>query len=278
MTHSSHFVVIGKTAKTGARIYQRLQQQGAAVRAVSRTSEPAFDWRQRDTWANALKGATAAYISYQPDLAIEQAADDIAAFIEVAKAQGLEHLVLLSGRGEPGAERAENLLINSGLDWNVIRAAWFAQNFSESFMAEGIVSGELVLPAGEVLEPFVDADDIAEVALRCLLDKTKRNRLFEVTGSELLSFADCVNEISRQLAKPIRYRQVSIEAYLELLQQQAVPQDLQDLLKELFTVVFDGRNAHLCDGIEQATSAKPRRFADYVAKAIATGHWQTAGV
>ncbi len=275
MTSSSNIVIIGKTAKTGARVHQRLVQRGLTVRAVSR---PSFDWLNRDTWSQALSGAKSAYVCYQPDLAIPRASEDIAAFIEVAKQQGLQHIVLLSGRGEPGAELAENLLINSGLDWNVVRAAWFAQNFSESFMAEGIASGELVLPASEMAEPFVDAEDIAEVVLQCLLDNAKRNRLFEVTGPELLSFSDCVNEISRQLGRTISFRRVSMDNYLTMLQQQAAPSELQWLIKELFTVVFDGRNAHLCDGIEQATSTKPRRFADYVAEAIAAGHWQTASV
>jgi uncharacterized protein YbjT (DUF2867 family) len=212
-------------------------------------------------------------VTYQPDLAVPNAESDIRAFIEVAKAEGVEHVVLLSGRGEDGAERAEQVLINSGLEWNVVRASWFAQNFSESFMADGILNGHLILPAGNTPEPFIDTDDIAEVAVATLVDPSKRNRLYEVTGPELLTFQDCVDEISKQLNKEIKFTSVSIDDYLNILKEQNVPKDYQWLLNELFTVVFDGRNSNLAYGVEEATGTKPTKFSDYVTKTIEGGYW-----
>ncbi len=266
-------VIIGKNAKTGVRVNKRLMELGFETRPVSRSTSICFDWKNRTTWPTALKGAKSAYVTYQPDLAVPYAESDILAFVEVAKAEGVEHIVLLSGRGEEGAERAEQVLINSGLQWNVVRASWFAQNFSESFMVEGILNGHLILPAGNTPEPFIDTDDIAEVAVATLVDPSKRNRLYEVTGPELLTFQDCVDEISKQLNKEIKFTSVSIDDYLNILKEQNVPEDYQWLLNELFTVVFDGRNSNLAHGVEEATGTKPTRFTDYVTKTIKGGYW-----
>lgn len=273
LTTAAPIVIIGKNAKTGVRVNKLLLEQGIKTRPVSRSSAINFDWENRSTWPTALKGARAAFVTYQPDLAVPNAESDIRAFIEVAKNEGIEHIVLLSGRGEEGAEKAEQVLMNSGLKWNIVRASWFAQNFSESFMADGVLNGELILPAGNTPEPFIDTDDIAEVAVAALLDPNKGNRLFEVTGPELKTFAECVDEISKQLGRSIKFTTVSIDEYLALLKSQQVPEDYQWLLKELFTVVFDGRNSHLTNGVEEATGRQPTKFADYVAKTIAGGYW-----
>ncbi|MCE2593643.1 NmrA family transcriptional regulator [Motilimonas cestriensis] len=274
LNQSSPIVIIGKNAKTGARVNQRLRERGVNTRPVSRTTEIQFDWDNRNTWANALRGAKSAYVTYQPDLAVPRAADDITAFIGVAKAEEIEHLVLLSGRGEEGAQTAEQILINSGLTWNVVRASWFAQNFSESFMAEGILSGELILPATNTPEPFIDVDDIAQVVVAALIEPTKHNCLFEVTGPELLTFQDCVNEIAQQLGKAIKFTEITIDEYLQMLKVQNVPISHQWLLNELFTVVFDGRNSRITDDVKLATGDAATKFSDYVAKTIAAGHWK----
>lgn len=176
-------------------------------------------------------------------------------------------------KGEQGAERAEAILSSSGLSWNIVRASWFRQNFSESFMLEGILAGELVLPAGDTVEPFIDADDIAEVAVAALTEPCHRNRLFEVTGPRALTFAQCIQEISRALGRPLKYTQVSIGAYIKALDAQGVPEDMQWLLRELFTVVFDGRNSGVMPGVEQALGRPASDFRAYVEKTLESGVW-----
>lgn len=272
-TSSAPIVIIGKNAKTGSRVNKRLQELGVETRPVSRQTSINFDWEDRKTWPVALKGARSAYVTYQPDLAVPKAEEDIQAFVNIAREQGVEHLVLLSGRGEEGAQKAEKVLMNSGLQWNIVRASWFAQNFSESFMTEGILNGELILPVGNTLEPFIDTDDIAEVAVAALVDQDKRNCLYEVTGPELMTFQDCIEEISSQLGKEVKFTSVDIDDYLAFLISQNIPKDYQWLLNELFTEVFDGRNSTLTHGVEEATGRKPTKFADYVAKTIASGYW-----
>lgn len=276
MTTANPILVIGKNGKTGSRVNALLQRKGRATRAVSRSTTPAFDWSNPETWPSVLQGVKQAYVTYQPDLAVPGADRNFGAFVDLARDQGVEHLVLLSGRGEEGAIRAENALIESGLRWNVVRAAWFFQNFSESFLTDMVNAGKVSLPVGDVPEPFVDCDDIAEVAVAALTDPALANRLFEVTGPELMTFAECVAVISDVTDQAIEYDYVPPEPYLAYLQEQGLSDDELWLLRELFTQVLDGRNSHTTQGVEEALNRPPRRFVDYVRAAHASGAWTFA--
>ena len=269
----SPILIIGKNGKTGARINQRLQALGYATRPVSRSTSPSFDWNNPATWQSAIKGVSAAYVTYQPDLALPHAEATIKKFVRVAGENGLKHIVLLSGRGEEGAQRAEKVLQDSGISWNIVRCSWFCQNFSESFMLEGILAGELVLPAGDTVEPFVDADDIADVVVAALTEPGRRNKLYELTGPRALNFAQCIKEISAALGRPVKYTTVPVDEYINALREQGQPEDLQWLLRELFTVVFDGRNSNVMSGVEEALNRPPTDFKTYVQKTIESGVW-----
>ncbi len=268
-------LIIGKQGKTGQRVNTLLQNNGYKTRAVSRSTNTVFDWQKPETWLNAMQGCQSAYVCFQPDLAVPAAAKAIAEFIRLAKVAGVEHIVLLSGRGEEGALHAEQLLIKSGLSWNIVRTSWFAQNFSEGFLIEGIINGQLALPAGDIAEPFIDADDIAEVAFACLTKPELREQVFELTGPELLSFRDCVNIISELSQKPIEFLPISAGQFLQALKQQGLPDDVRWLMNELFTVVMDGRNSYVVNGVEKALGRPASTFSDYVRKTLATNVWAT---
>ena len=274
----SPILIIGKNAKTGWRVDRRLQELGYPTRAVSRSTSPAFDWEDQRSWRAAMAGARAAYVTFHPDLAIPTAEQTIRDFVALAAELGLEHLVLLSGRGEAGARRAEIVLEDSGLDWNVVRASWFMQNFSENFMIDGILNGELMLPAGDIAEPFVDVDDIAEVAVATLTRPKLRNRVFEVTGPRAMTFAECVAEISQATGYPVKYTQIPLDAFIDGMRGEGAPEQLLWLMHELFSVVFDGRNSRPTSGVEEALGRPATDFGEYLQKVIASGAWDRSGV
>lgn len=261
-------LVTGSTGKTGSRIAARLQDKGYSIRPGSRKAPIPFDWEDSSTWAPALQGITAVYISFQPDLAVPGADTTIAAFCAAAVAAGVQKLVLLSGRGEPEAERCEQAVINAGASWTIVRASWFMQNFSESYMVEPIQAGFVALPVGEVGEPFVDADDIADVAVAALTTAGHAGQLYEVTGPALLTFREAVSAIATITGKPIGYEAIPIDAYTTQLALHGVPPEVTGLLAYLFTEVLDGRNANTADGVERALGRKPGSFDEYLQKAF----------
>ncbi|RBO83922.1 NAD(P)H-binding protein [Marinomonas aquiplantarum] len=266
--------VIGAQGKTGARVINKLSALGLSTRGLSRHSDVVFDWTELGTWASALSGVKAVYVTYYPDLAVPQAQEDMVAFVEVAKQVGIEHVVLLSGRGEEGALRAEQVVMQSGLQWNVVRASWFMQNFSESFMAQGIAAGDLVLPKPNAKEPFIDVEDIADVVAAALTQPHLQNRLLEVTGPELLSFDHCVEKISNILGRKIHFTPVPVEAYLSGAKQQGLPDEMAWLINELFVNVLDGRNASTTDTVMQVLDRPARNFDQYLADLASLSMWR----
>jgi len=272
--HSNNEVlVLGGTGKTGRRVVDRLRARGVAVRVGSRSATPPFDWDDVSTWEPAMCGVHAAYISYYPDLAVPGATDAVSALATIAAAAGVQRLVLLSGRGEAEAEAAERVIQSSGVDWTILRASWFNQNFSESYLLEPVVAGEVVVPAGDVPEPFVDADDIADVAVAALTEDGHAGQLYELTGPRLLTFAEATAEIAKAVDREIAFVSVSPAEYAAGLAEEGVPADITDLLMYLFTTVLDGRNSHLGDGVQRALGREPRDFYDYAWDTAQQGAW-----
>src|SRR4051812_49340143 len=257
-------LIAGGTGKTGSRVTHRLTELGQPVRAVTRHSTPAFDWHDEDTWDAALDGCTSAYVCFQPDLGLPGADAVIGRFARRAVAVGCTRLVLLSGRGEDGARRAESALVDAGADWTILRSAFFLQNFTESVWAEEIVAGSLTMVASTAGEPFVDADDVAEVAVAALLDRTHVGRVHELTGPRLLTFEQIAAEVARAAGRAVTYRGVSVDAYVGALVAAGLPRDDARGLAALFGEVLDGRNAHLDSGVADVLGREPRDLAVFL--------------
>lgn len=270
---NQEILVLGGNGKTGRRVVERLRALELPVRVGSRSGEPPFDWEDRSTWAPALQGASAAYVSFYPDLAVPGAPEAIRELSEQALAAGCRRLVLLSGRGEEEAQRAEQFLAESGAEWTVLRCSWFMQNFSEGNFAEPIAAGELALPAGDVRTPFVDADDIADVATAALTEDGHAGRVYELTGPRALTHAEVVEEIGGATGREIRYVQIPLEAFTAALADEGLPPDVVELLRYLFTEVLVDENAGLADGVRQALGREPRDFADFARDAAGAGAW-----
>ncbi|WP_340116629.1 NAD(P)H-binding protein [Pelagibius sp. 7325] len=273
MTSPKTILVIGGTGKTGSRVAERLNRRGLPLRIGTRSATIPFDWENPDTWSPALEGIGAAYVTYHPDLTVPGAAETVGAFAELAIQRGVRRLVLLSGRGEEGAERGEEAVQASGAAWTILRCSWFNQNFSESFFLEGLRSGTLALPVGAVAEPFIDAEDIADIAVAALTEEGHEGQLYELTGPRLLTFAEATAEIAEASRRDIRYQQITAEAFSEAMMAEGLPADFAAFVNELIATVLDGRNASLTDGVERALGRKPRDFADYARKVAATGVW-----
>jgi len=268
-------LILCSSGKTGKRVVDRFRSAELTFRAGSRTSEIPFDWYDSATWQKALQGISSVYVVFYPDLAVPGATEIITNFTQSAKSCGVEHLVLLSGRGEEEAQTCEKIVMNSTVDWTIVRASWFAQNFSESFFLDDIIRGQVVLPFGDIKEPFIDADDIADIVFEALTDEKHKNQVYEITGSKLLTFREAILEIGEATNRKIDFQQVSMDDYVRLLTEAEVPHDYIALLKYLFTEVLDGRNSQITDGVKRVLDREPHDFAEYARDTAATGIWES---
>ncbi|WP_448250553.1 NmrA family NAD(P)-binding protein [Thalassotalea agariperforans] len=259
-------LIIGATGKTGRRVCQLLSEllPSDKIKAASRSAEIHFDWQDNKTWSKALDQTSHVYLTYSPDLAVPSAIQHISTFCNLAKKKNIKHITILSGRGEPAAQACEDILINSGINWTIIRASWFNQNFSDGFFNSFIHNGLICLPVNAVKEPFIDIDDIAEIACQSFIDPKHSNKLYEVTGPELLTFSDIAKLFSEVLNKEVKFEQLTQATFESEMSAAQVPEDIISLLNFLFTEVLDGRNEYITNGVEQALGRKPKSFRAFI--------------
>ena len=267
-------VVTGASGRTGRRVAEAARAAGLAVREASRAR--GFDWADRSTWAETLRGADAAYLVYPSDVGAPDAGRAVGLLAQEAVGLGVRRLVLLSSRGEERARPTEEALRGSGADWTVVRASWFAQNFSEGPLVEGLRDrGELVFPGGSVREPFVDVRDIADVVVAVVTGGDRYvGQAITVSGPRLLTFGEAVAEIAAVTGRELSYRAVSARQYGDVLAGFGVPGGEVEFLVELFESLLDGRNSYLSEGVREVLGREARDFREFVREAAAAGAWK----
>ena len=270
-------LVVGGSGKTGRRVCARLAARGVETRAVSRSSRIPFDWTDPETWAAALPGVDAIYLTYSPDLAIPGARERIEQFLALAASRGVRRVVLLSGRGEAEAQACERVLQSMDLDWTVVRASWFMQNFSEGEFLPMVLAGELALPARNIPEPFIDVDDIADVVTAALTEEGHAYEVYEVTGPQALTFAEAAAVLGEAIGRPVRFTRLAPAAFAEGLSTAGLPDDITWLLNYLFDTVLDGRNNRVTGDVERALGRPANDFASFARTRVAEGTWKRPG-
>ena len=269
-------LVLGGSGKTGRRIVQRLKSRGVPTRVASRSSNPSFDWNKPEDWDAVLDGVASVYISYSPDLAIPGATDSIQQFVDKAAGHGVRRLVLLSGRGEEEAQACERIVQASDIEWTIVRSSWFMQNFSEGEFLQLVLGGTIALPAADVPEPFIDVNDIADVAVAALTEPGHAYEIYEVTGPRLLTFTELAKEISDAAEREVNFVQIPAEAFAQGVEESGIPQDIAWLLNYLFDTVLDGRNAYVSDGVRRALGRDPADFSAFARRMADRGTWAVA--
>ncbi|NEO86667.1 MAG: NAD(P)H-binding protein [Spirulina sp. SIO3F2] len=272
---SQPILVTGATGKTGSRISKLLEHAGHTVRRASRHAEKPFDWQNATTWESALAGVQAVYICFYPDFAFPGALDTLSAFAETAKSAGVGRLVMITGRGEHYAQLGEEVILNSGVPATILRSAWFAQNFSEGSLYAPVMEGVIPMPGGDIGEPIVDLDDFAEVAAKVLTATGYEGQIYEITGPQVITFAEVAKILTETLGRPIEYLPITFEAFHEALEH-ATDRQYADIVTSIAKETFDGRNARRANGIERVLNRSPRDFTEFASKAAQTGCWTIA--
>ena len=267
------YLIIGGKGKTGRKVANSLTKLGKNIRIGSRTENPSFDWGKSETWGKSLEGMDMVYITFQPDLAVPGATKIIEDFTSLAVKNGIKKMVLLSGKGEREAERCEQIVMKAGVNWTIVRASWFNQNFSESFLLDPILAGHVALPKSEIPIPFVDTDDIADVVVEALIDDKHNRKIYQLTGPRQLTFKQVIEEISTIVGRNIKFDSITLDEYSKILKQYQVPENYIWLINYLFKEVLVNENSSVSNDIEKVLGRKSKDFIEYAKETASTGVW-----
>lgn len=272
---TKEILVTGATGKTGSRVLSRLRAVGHPVRPGSRKAQIPFDWDDPASWDQALAGIGAVYINYHPDFAFPGAIENLSRFAQSAAEHGVGRLVMLTGRGEPHAMQGEAVIARSGVDYSIIRSAWFAQNFSEGSLWEPVMSGLLPMPGGQLEEPIIDIDDLADVIFAALTAPGHAGQTYECTGPRLLGFAEMADILSGAMGRRVDYLPITFDDFHAALEA-TNGRLFADIVTEIARETFDGRNARVGDGVMRAIGRAPRDFTEFASAAALAGKWAVA--
>lgn len=271
-------LLLGGTGKTARRIAPRLRAAGAQVRTAARhNADVHFDWDDPSTHDAALDGVDAVYL-VAPSLRLDHG-PLVSAFLDRAQAAGVAHVTQLSARGveeappEAGHRAVElDLLSRTGLSAAILRPGWFMQDFDEYIFQPAIAAeGRIVAPAGDGAEPFIHADDIADVAAVTLLER--RAGEFMLSGPEPLTFTEVAQRISVAAGRVVTYVDPGPEAWVQALAKQ-IPRAYAEMLAYVFSKLREGAWAQVTGDVEAVTGHPPRTFDDYLADPKVVAAWK----
>ncbi|MGS2619689.1 NmrA family transcriptional regulator [Micromonospora sp. LZ34] len=271
MTHDE-ILVLGATGTTGRRVVRRLRAAGRPVRAAGRGGPVRFDWSAPRTWSAAISGVSRMYLMAPHELPVDPA------FVSRAVEQGVRRIVLLASRAieAMGDERllaAERTVRESGAEWTILRADWFDQNFDEGVFREAVLAGEVAVPVGSARQAFVDADDIAAVAVAALTGDGHAGQVHEITGPRALSFAEATEIIGRAAGRPVRHLGAAAD-YRAVMASFGAPAEQTEAEIAAFAALRDLGDAEPTDTVLRVTGRPPRDFEAYAAEAAARGAWR----
>lgn len=266
--HHHPVLILGGTGTVGSRVVRQLREQGVPVRAASRHTDPRLDWEDPRTWAAVLEGVRRAYLLLPDDVSLPEA------FLERAVAAGVERVVLHSDRGVDvmGATRLQEAeaAVQQLPEWTIVRADWFDQNF-ETFFRDAVEAGRLTLPV-KSRQTFVDADDIAAVGVRALLDDDQLGQVLEVSGPEALTFGEATAIIGETIGRRVEFDS-DPTAYREQMTGFGLPAEVVDGLLAGFAAL-DARGDAVPTGVMESVTGRPARsLRSYAVQAAQRGAW-----
>jgi uncharacterized protein YbjT (DUF2867 family) len=259
----------------GGRVAERLWNAGYRIRPGSRQGDPAFDWRSPAGWAAVVNGVSATYVTLPADLDVDPE-PVLERFLDEAARSGVRRVVFESRRGRSRSHALERVVRSSRMDWTIVRVARLAQSFEEPFLADSIRRGVVEIPASAPAEPFIDADDVAAVAVR-LLGGVGEGRLHQLTGPRPITCEEAVSLIGQATGREVRYVHRPVEVSGTRLESPGTTGDSAIRAVDSSTASTVGRSRHATDDVRRILGRAPRDFTEYVRRSAARGTWGSAG-
>ncbi len=273
----TRILVTGATGTIGGEIARQLQAKGEPIRVLVRDASKISEF---DETAQVVVGDFATPESLDAALTkIERVF--LASFdspdqaklqrnvLTAAKRHGVHHVVRMSTmavhekRHPPIFDwhnECEQQLEESGLAFTHLRPSWVMQNFLPSSSATPVVGDMIRLPVGDGGIGFVDARDIAAVAVEALTTRGHEGKAYELTGPEALSHSDVADQLSAATGRSIIYENISPETYEQEKVSQGWSRASIDTMLALFADIRAGIDSVVTDTVESVTGRAPFSF------------------
>lgn len=177
----------------------------------------AFDFEKQETFATALAGVSVLFLLRPPQLT--DAKKYMQPLVDAAKVAPVAHIVFLSVQGADTKSliphyKIEQLISKSEIPFTFLRPAYFMQNFLTTLKKDLTERNEIYLPAAEAKFTLVDLVDVGEVGARVLCNTEKhRNRAYDLTNQERLTFAEMADQLTEVLGKKITFRSPNLVSF-----------------------------------------------------------------
>jgi len=270
-------LVTGATGNLGSEVVKALLGDGYNVKAGTRNVDKIqstehlgavkLDYTDASTFDKALLGVSSVLLVAPP--MDPEAPAKLIPFIEKAKEVGIKHIVFISALGVDQNEQAplrviEHVLLDSGINYTILRSNFFMENFSLGFIAPMIKQqAGIFLAADDGKTSFISTKDIAAVATKSFADALY-GKEFNLTGPEVLDHAQVAEIIGDKIGKAITYHALPEETMLQGARDQGMPEGAVQYMAVLYSVVRAGYMAAITDDVEKVTGCKPMAFKDFV--------------
>lgn len=227
-----------------------------------------FDFLDRRTFQAAIEGCRGLFLMRPPAITNTKATLNV--FVDVARRSGVTQIVFLSvaGAGDNPVvphHAVERHLRSGPSGWTVLRPGFFAQNLAGAYRDDIRTENRIYVPAGAGRVAFVDARDIADVAVNALTKpEVHIGKTYTLTGPDALSFSEIATALSHELGRTIRYQPASVAGYIGHLSRRGMPVS-QIIVQTLLHVGLRfGQAQKVSDELPRLLGRSSRTMRDYV--------------
>jgi len=267
-------LVTGATGRIGSLVLNHLHSKGlyfrSAVRKPTSAHDVAFDWIDSSGWTDATKGIRDLFLMTPENMG--NLSENVEAFLETAKGQGVQRIILLSAHGVDRDDHGTGMAhIEAVVRWNfedhcIFRPNTFMQNFSAGpFLQSILQQSALIAPLGDAKISFIDLEDIARCVASALANPQLKGT-FDLTGGKAVSFEEAASEISTVTSSPVEYRHVSDEDMGNILGKSGLPPHLLNMVLGFYTSLRDPSHASVASSVEEITGQAPQSFSAFVSR------------
>lgn len=186
------------------------------------------------------------------------------AAVAAAAAAGVKHAVYTSMPNPetspvvfaPDHLGTEQALQASGMSWTILRDCWYTEYLIPT-LAPAVASGQLIAATGQGGAPYVTREDCAQDAAAALASSDTRNRTFNITGPDLVTYAELAKLASEFTGRTVTFVPVEPAERIAQLIAAGTPEPIAKLLVSSQIAIAQGKMGTPTNAVKELTGREP---------------------